>query len=164
MERAPELLIQRVTISNMMDYSPQWHFQAMNGKLQNLPLNKRLSLTAQTHQQSQGCHSSHCKAQEAIPFSPTLAIWEQYEVAKFAVGMSCNLPGHLKVSFTSTLICIIICIFLKYILLQPFHKNIFVTAQCNKHCFPSSICKAECWNSWRSNKKSAIGLGEEPGS
>ena len=54
MARAPQSIIQRVTISNMMDYSLWWHSQVMNGKLHNPPLNERLSLTAQTHRQKPG--------------------------------------------------------------------------------------------------------------
>lgn len=71
-------------ISNMMDYSPQGCLQVMNGKLQNSPLNERLPLTAQTHRQSQGCHNSHYKSQEAIKVSLTLAILEVFRLKDVA--------------------------------------------------------------------------------
>lgn len=76
----PRSLIQRVKISNMMDYSPQGCLQVMNGKLQNPPLNERLPLAAQTHRQSQGCHNSDYKSQEAIKVSLTLAILEVFRL------------------------------------------------------------------------------------
>ena len=159
--RTPQSLIQGVTVSNMMDYSLRRHSRVMNGKLHNPPLNV-CRLQPKPTGKSQGCHSSHYKPQKAIKLSPTLVVLEQYTFANLPACTGCDPLGHLKDS--PALICVRITV--SYLctacvsatLLQKYWWAL------QQLTATSITCRAESWNIWRSNNKSATVLGGEPGS
>lgn len=132
--RAQQSLIRRVTNSNMMDYSLRRCSRVTNGKLHNPPLNV-CHLQPKSIGKSRGCHSSHCKPQEAIKLSPTLLGLEQYAFANLPARTGCDPPGHLKGSPALVCICIIFTFLphgISATLLQKILMG-FATAHCNQH-------------------------------